>query len=102
MREIRRLARQIAEKFSPRKVVLFGSHACGSSAAGSDVDLLVVTDVRPQPDASLAIRRAIDYSFPLDIVVVDKATLERRIEQGDYFLSDAITRGKVLYEAADS
>lgn len=101
MREIRRVARQIAERFSPRAVILFGSYARGGSGPDSDVDLLVVTDTPPGADASLEIRRAITYSFPLDIVVYDAKTLTDRIDAGDFFLQDAVQQGKVLYERPD-
>ena len=39
---IRRFARQIAERFQPQKIYLFGSYAYGTPHAESDVDLLVV------------------------------------------------------------
>lgn len=39
---IRRLARQIAEKFRPQRIILFGSFAYGEPGPDSDVDILVV------------------------------------------------------------
>ena len=39
---IRHYARQIAARFDPDKIILFGSYACGQPHASSDVDLLVV------------------------------------------------------------
>jgi len=100
-REIRRLALDIARRFSPRKIVLFGSHAEGRPQRDSDVDLLVITDMPAGTDASLEIRRATDYSFPLDIIVCDAQRLARRVRAGDFFLQDAMKRGKVLYERPD-
>jgi predicted nucleotidyltransferase len=35
---------QLSERLKLYRVILFGSHAGGSPGAGSDVDLLVVTD----------------------------------------------------------
>ena len=61
----------------------------------------MVTDRPTGPDASLNLRRKIQYSFPLDIVVCDSARLTRRIEAGDFFLQDAVEHGKVLYETVD-
>jgi len=49
----------------------------------------------------LKIRRAIQYRFPLDLVVCDRERLSRRIEAGDFFLQETIERGKVLYEKPD-
>lgn len=36
------VVRQIAEKFNPEKIILFGSYAYGKPTQVSDVDLLVV------------------------------------------------------------
>ena len=96
--EIRTVVRQIAERFSPHKVILFGSYAAGQPTADSDVDLLVITDRPGGADASLKIRRAIDYSFPIDIIVYNPKQLTARIDSGDYFVLEAIENGKVLYE----
>jgi len=101
MREIRRVAMQIAERLSPRKVILFGSNAMGRASPDSDVDLLVITDKPAGPDASLQVRRAIDYDFPLDLIVYDAKCLKRRLAAGDWFLQDAVEGGKVLYEKSD-
>jgi predicted nucleotidyltransferase len=46
MSAIRRFARQIAERFQPQKIILFGSYAYGTPHEESDVDLLVVMPTR--------------------------------------------------------
>src|SRR5262245_5321710 len=45
---IRRFARQVAERFRPDKVILFGSYAYGTPHADSDVDILVIGRSSPQ------------------------------------------------------
>jgi predicted nucleotidyltransferase len=92
------LAERIAQEISPRRIILFGSHAHGKPGPDSDVDLLVITDRPEGNDASLQLRRKVEYSFPLDLIVCDAGRLARRIEAGDYFLQDAVQFGKVLYE----
>jgi predicted nucleotidyltransferase len=101
LQQIRGLARRIAAEISPQRVILFGSHAWGSAGPDSDVDLLVITDRPAGSDASLNLRRKIDYSFPLDLIVCDARRLGRRIKAGDFFLQDAVQFGKVLYERSD-
>jgi len=46
METIESIARQIAERFQPERVILFGSYAYGQPGSESDVDLLVVTNTR--------------------------------------------------------
>ncbi len=95
------MVEQIARAISPRRVILFGSHAAQRASRDSDVDLLVVTARPPGANASLDLRREVRYAFPLDLIVCDEARLARRIDAGDFFLQDAVAEGKVLYEATD-
>ena len=48
MRVIRRFARQVAERFEPERIILFGSHAYGTPHAASDVDILVIMPAKNQ------------------------------------------------------
>src|SRR5688572_30470897 len=69
MRVIRRFARQVAERFQPDKIILFGSYAYGTPHADSDVDILVVVPCRNQIDQALKIHNAIDPPFLLQLIV---------------------------------
>src|SRR5438045_1033082 len=41
--------RVLVEQFAPRQVILFGSYACGAPKPDSDVDLLIIKDLRDAP-----------------------------------------------------
>jgi predicted nucleotidyltransferase len=101
MAVIRRFARQVAERFQPERIILFGSYAYGRPHADSDVDILVVMPARNQLDQAVRISLAIDPPFPLDIIVRTPKNLRWRLEAGDWFLREIVSRGKVLYEQAD-
>src|SRR5262245_49615257 len=101
MAVIRRFARQVAERFRPEKIVLFGSHAYGKPHADSDVDILVVMPARNELDQAVRISLDIDPPFPLDIIVRTPKNLRWRLEAGDWFLREIVSRGKVLYEQTD-
>jgi predicted nucleotidyltransferase len=101
MSAIRRFARQVAARFRPDKVILFGSHAYGKPHADSDVDVLVVMPARNQIDQAVKISVATDPPFPLDIIVRTPHAMRWRLAAGDSFLREITTRGKVLYEKAD-
>ncbi len=98
LRAIRRYVRQVVERFAPDQIILFGSHAYGKLNADSDVDLLVVMPTRNPLDQVLKIRLAIPAPFPLDLLVRTPETLKWRLEEGDCFLREIVSRGKVLYE----
>jgi uncharacterized protein len=100
--EIRTAVERIVTLFSPRQVLLFGSYASGSPTPDSDVDLLVTmdTDLRPVEQA-VAIREAIEFRFPLDLLVRTPEQLAERARLGDAFFQEILDRGVVLYEDAD-
>jgi hypothetical protein len=43
----------------------------------------------------------VDYRFPLDLLVRTPRNLAWRLEEGDSFLREVVSKGKVLYEKAD-
>src|SRR5438309_3190379 len=101
MSAIRRFARQVAKRFRPAQIILFGSHAYGRPHADSDVDLMVVMPTRNELDQALRIRLAVDCRFPLDLPVRTPRNLAWRLAEGDSFLREVVSKGKVLYEKAD-
>ncbi len=99
---IRNLARQIAERFRPEKIILFGSYAYGTPTAESDVDLLVIMPARNMIDQAVRIRMALPpRSFPLDLIVRTPEYIRRRLEGEDWFLREIVGKGKILHEARD-
>ena len=102
MRVIRAFARQVAECFRPEKIILFGSHARGTPHADSDVDILVIMPTRNQLDQAVKIELACDPPFPLDIIVRTPHNMKWRLAEGESFLREITTTGKVLYERNDA
>jgi predicted nucleotidyltransferase len=101
MRVICRFARQVAERFRPDKIILFGSHAYGTPHEDSDVDILVIMPARNQIDQACRIDLALDPPFPLDLIVRTPNNVAWRLREGDSFLHEIVTKGKVLYEKVD-
>ena len=101
-REIESFARRVAERFHPRRIILFGSHARGAPTADSDVDLLVEMPYPGRPwQQATAIRLTAQPTFPLDLLVRAPEELAARIAMGDGFLREIVEGGRVLYEAPD-
>ena len=98
--EIRRIAQSIGRKFKPQKVYLFGSYAHGKPTIDSDVDLLVLMHTSlSNVEQAVQIRRMVDLPFPTDLLVRTPEQLAQRMEIGDDFIRDIVTKGIVLYEA---
>ena len=93
------VVRQIAEKFHPLKIVLFGSYAYGTPTRESDVDLLVVMDTDlKEIQQEILILKNIEHHFGLDVLVKTPETMKTRLQIGDVFLKEIAQKGKVLYE----
>ena len=98
MRVIRKFARDVAQRFKPDKIILFGSYAYGTPTADSDVDILVVMTCRNQLDQAAQISLDIDPPFALDIIVRKPNEMKWRVDERESFTTEITTRGKVLYE----
>ena len=96
---LRDITRRIVEAFHPEQVILFGSYAYGTPHRDSDVDLLVVKDTaQPLVERIRSIAEVAEIPFlPMDILVHTPAELQQRLELGDYFLTDIVHKGRMLY-----
>jgi predicted nucleotidyltransferase len=101
MAAIRHYARQIAERFQPDKIILFGSYAYGTPHEDSDVDLLVVMPAYNEINQSIRICVALPAPFSLDLIVRKPEHLHWDPDDVDWFLREVLEKGKVLYEKKD-
>jgi predicted nucleotidyltransferase len=103
MSAIRRYAGQIAGRFQPDKIILFGSYAYGSPHEDSDVDLLVIMPARNELDQAVKICWELPSPpFAMDLIVRKPNVWQRQLEDGDSFCTEILERGKVLYEKGDA
>ena len=98
--QIRQVSDEIARKFRPERIVLFGSYAYGTPTEDSDVDLLIVMPFEGRRSKqAIQIRSAIHAGFPMDLIPITPERLKYRLECEDFFLREVVTKGTVLYEA---
>ena len=101
--QISAFSEAVAREVCPHKIVLFGSYAYGNPTEDSDVDLLVIMPFqRKQGRKSLEIRQRISADFPLDLIVRTPEFIAQRMEWGDCFTREILSKGQVLYEATDT
>ena len=102
MGAIKQVVEQIVEQFHPQKVILFGSHAYGKPHTESDVDILVIMETELSgAQQAVKILQAINANFGIDLVVYTPQRLAQRLQWGDSFLLEVVTRGRLLYESVD-
>lgn len=72
------IRRRLVERFSPQRIILFGSQARGTADDRSDVDLLVISDVTNRKRQILEMDRALrGLGIARDIVLLSPDEFER-------------------------
>lgn len=98
---IEQAAQLLVEAARPRKVILFGSAARDEADEGSDVDFLVI--LREIDGRRSLLVRLLDALRPLripaDVLVYSEQEVEDWGHLPGTLLFDALTEGRVLYEA---
>ena len=96
---LKEITRAIVERFNPRRVVVFGSHARGEAGPDSDLDLFIEmeTDQRP-PERAIAVSSIFGLrTWPLDVVVYTPEEVRRLRNVKGTLLSTIESEGKVLH-----
>jgi uncharacterized protein len=99
--QIEDFARQIAERYKPEKIILFGSQARGTATEDSDVDLLIVMEFEGSP-ASIRydIWQHLYSNLPIQLVIRRPSDISMRLKYRDFFVQDILSDGIVLFEGA--
>jgi predicted nucleotidyltransferase len=99
---LRHVTETIVERFRPKRIILFGSHARGRAGPASDLDLFYRNGESPPPT-----ERVIEVSsvfglrpWSLDLVVYTPEEVARLRHIKGSLLSVIEKEGKVLYERA--
>ena len=93
------ITKKIVKQFEPERVILFGSQVTGEAKEESDVDLLVIKETK---QSTREIARQIDGAifprpFPIDLMVYTPSQLKQAQEEGDSFILEVLSKGKILY-----
>lgn len=95
------LARDIAETFHPKKIILFGSNAWGIPQEDSDIDIFIIMDSkeeRPSKRAIEILTKCHPGNISVDLMVRTPEEIKKRLEVGDTFIQKIIKDGKVIYD----
>lgn len=97
--QIRQVSDEIARRFQPERIILFGSYAYGTPTEDSDVDFLVVMPFEERAvKKAIEIRLAVRAKFPMDLIPITPQRLQHRLDNDVSFLLEIVEKGKVLYE----
>ena len=94
---------EIVRAVNPERVILFGSHARGTAAPDSDIDLLIVEDEPFTPQRSRTqemarVFRLLDrFRVATDIVVFSRDEIEHWRNSLNHLIGRAFREGRILY-----
>jgi len=98
---IAEIADRILKGYKPKKVILFGSYACGEPTEDSDIDLLIVKNTDKKPlDRWIEVKRLlrdISQTVPVSPLVYTEQEIEQRLAIKDFFIAEIFETGEVLY-----
>ena len=91
---------KISSRFSPEKIILFGSYAQGTQNNDSDIDLLVIENSnQPKYKRSALIRLALqEFRYPFDILVYSEEEFEYNKDTTNHILNEISRTGIILYD----
>ena len=97
---IDQVVKKIVDHINPLQVILFGSHATGTPATDSDLDLFVVVESNlPRHKRSAKIRLLFSPApCPMDILVYTPQEVESCSGVVNHIVTNVMTTGKILYE----
>lgn len=97
---LEQVTRTIVERFHPKRIVLFGSHARGDAGSDSDLDVFIEMETsRRPPERAIEVSAAFGLRpWPLDVVVYTPEEVQRLRGVSGTLLSVIEKEGKVLYE----
>lgn len=92
---------KLRDNYDPEKIILYGSFAYGKPGKDSDIDLLIIKDTKERPiDRRVFIRRMVSdlrKGYLFSSIVVTPQELKTRLEIGDQFFEEILSKGEVLY-----
>lgn len=100
--EIKNIVNQLISLYKPEKVILFGSLANGEIKESTDIDIFIIKEDIPEfgADRIRQLDSLIKYKVAADFIVYKSSEVNQRLQLGDPFIKNILTKGRVLYEAA--
>ena len=92
---------RIVSRFSPNKIIIFGSAANGTAGTDSDVDILIIMDTELSYHRRSGPIRAAMRGIPVatDMMVLTPREYEKLKDDGSSFASEISRTGVTAYEA---
>lgn len=97
---ILKIVERIIKEYQPKKVILFGSYAYGEPTEDSDLDILIVSDRRLNPEKTYKMRGKFlrDFSIPVQLICVSHEEFAETKDVIGGITYPAYKYGEMFYE----
>jgi predicted nucleotidyltransferase len=97
--DIDKIVNLIITNVNPDKIILFGSYAYGDPNEDSDLDLLVIKDMKEEKyKRGREIRKYLrGTKVPMDLLVYTNQEIEKLRNDKNPFISHILEKGRVLH-----
>jgi len=94
---LKKISERLKKEYQAEKVILYGSYAKGQSTRDSDVDLFIVAPTKERfyerMASVLCLLRDLYQGIPFSPIVLTPAELKKRVDIGDQFINEILTKG---------
>ena len=97
--KIKEVIDRIVKNINPEKIILFGSYASGNPGEDSDLDILVIKEMKmPRYKRSREVKKHLrGMKIPIDVIVYTKKEVKEWKDTKTAFINQAMKQGKLLY-----
>lgn len=97
--KIKEVIDRIVKNINPEKIILFGSYASGNPDEDSDLDILVIKEMKmPRYKRSREVKKHLrGMKIPIDVIVYTKKEVKEWKDTKTAFINQAMKQGKLLY-----
>jgi len=97
--KINEVINRIVKNINPEEIILFGSYASGNPSEDSDLDILIIKEMRmPRYKRSRQVKKHLrGMKIPIDVIVYTKKEIKKWENTETAFINQAIKQGKILY-----
>ncbi|MFC1566374.1 nucleotidyltransferase domain-containing protein [bacterium] len=89
------------KKYSPEKIIIFGSIVSGKITETSDIDILIVKNTRKRYFERIKdVINLCNYDIGIDFFVYTPKELEEEIKNNIFVREEIIKKGKIVYDKA--
>lgn len=99
LKTLEEVTHRLIERYSPDRIILYGSQATGKAGEDSDIDLVIIKATGKRAvDRRMEVEHVLsDRAIPLDITVYTPQEMWWLFSMGDPFVEEVLEKGRLIF-----